>query len=71
MVISFINYEIRVSIVKKDQEELHRHQQALKDQMERYAKTASFQSTMKAQDVHSFAQEKHAEPVAHADNKHV
>ena len=49
MVISFINYEIRVNLEKKDAEEIANEELKIKQMAEEFSKTASFAGTFKAQ----------------------
>ena len=49
MVISFINYEIRVNLEKKDVEEIAKEEQKIRMMAEEFSKTASFAGTFKAQ----------------------
>jgi len=48
MVISFINYEIRVNLEKKDPEEIANEELKIKQLAEEFSKTASFAGTFKA-----------------------
>jgi len=48
MVISFINYEIRVNLEKKDADEVSRQEQDLQRRAEEFDKSANFQSTFAA-----------------------
>ena len=48
MVISFINYEIRVNLEKKDAEEIANEELKIKQMAEEFSKTASFAGTFKA-----------------------
>ena len=49
MVISFINYEIRVNLEKKGAEEIESEQKKIAQMAEQFQKTASFAGTFKAQ----------------------
>lgn len=49
MVISFINYEIRVNLEKKGAEEIESEQKKIAMMAEEFQKTASFAGTFKAQ----------------------
>lgn len=49
MVISFINYEIRVNLEKKDSEEIAAEELKIKQMAEEFSKTASFAGTFKQQ----------------------
>jgi len=56
MVLSFINYEIRVNLEKKDSAEVAKEQEIINGQnQEMEQAAASFKSTMKAQAVHAVA----------------
>ena len=64
MVISFINYEIRVNLEKKDPEEIANEELKIKQLAEEFSKTASFAGTFKASA--EPAVEEQAEPEAAA-----
>lgn len=49
MVISFINYEIRVNLEKKGAEEIANEEKKIAAMAEEFSKTASFAGTFKAQ----------------------
>ena len=49
MVISFINYEIRVNLEKKGAEEIANEEKKITEMAEQFAKTASFAGTFKAE----------------------
>jgi len=48
MIISFINYEVRISLAKKDVSELAKDDSQVKQKAQEYVKQAEFSTTLKA-----------------------